>query len=713
MPIGHPGIRHSVPRLLFRPLVLLTACIVIAGAGLAWFMVRTVIQERTVAAQEIRDAATAAASRIAEGIVGEFERLERGLRAPGADQSGAVPATPAAGGSERRSDDSVLLIARAGDAAAWPAGRVLYELEQAAPRVDEPAWPAALRAAEALEIRASDIAGAIAAYRAMLGGTASVPQLHLAVQQRLARSLRKAGRAAEALAVLKQIADEYRSDSSASVAAAWYDRCALIRETGDSPGDDRRQEARDGQSGSGSGGDSAGDACAVEFYAALVDGRWRLEKPLYEFYADSARRWTQALAGRADVARLIAGETSRLALTASAQAALRTWRAEPRHAPVGHLVLTDHTSPIVAAWRTSGQDGAVLLVLGPAAAATRVFAPLVDRYAAGHAVSISMNRFVVFPLSGGETGRAGNARDVAAASAQDAVTITAEDGPIVWRVTARPDAAPDARRGVTTRTGVYLGTLALMLLSVALAGYVAIRTMRQELEVARLKSEFVSTVSHEFRSPLSAISHLAELLDAGRVSDEERKREYYRLILGESGRLRRLVENLLNFARIEEGRQQFQLEPMNVGRWLRQAVDEFQANSAAAGKKIVVEGAPDLPSVRADAQAMTTVLGNLLDNAVKYSPDAPCVWVEAGVAAGAVEICVRDEGVGIDAEDQAHVFERFYRARDAGTVAGTGLGLALVQRIVAAHGGTVDVESRPGKGSTFRVRLPAFDEEQA
>jgi signal transduction histidine kinase len=237
--------------------------------------------------------------------------------------------------------------------------------------------------------------------------------------------------------------------------------------------------------------------------------------------------------------------------------------------------------------------------------------------------------------------------------------------------------------------------------------------VRKELEVARLKSEFVSAVSHEFRSPLSAISHLAELLDAGRVKDEERKREYYGLIRGECGRLRRLVENLLNFARIEEGRQQFRFERMALAPWLRQAVDEFRTSPAAAGKEVVVDLAPDLPPVRADAEAMAVVLGNLLDNAVKYSPDSGRVWVQAGVIGDAVEISVRDQGVGIADEDREHIFDRFYRAHDAGTVAGAGLGLALVQRIVSAHGGTVDVVSRVGEGSTFRVRLPALIQERA
>jgi signal transduction histidine kinase len=695
MPIGQPGIRHSGPRLLWRPLVLLTACIVIAGAGLAWFMVRTVIQERTVAAQEIRDAATAAASRVAERIVPELERLERDLRVTMAEGAGGNNASGPVPGLDRldvTGDDSVLLLVRRDGLAAWPRGRLLYESEPPIPPADEAAWPATLRAAELLEIRTRDYTAANAAYRAMLVQAGSNSPLRLAVQQRLARSLRKAGRATEALAVLEQIIDAHRSNGSPAVAAAWYDRCALIEETG------RRQDLQ---------------TCAVGFYGGLVDGRWRLEKPLYEFYADGARRWTQPLAGRTDVARLIAREASQLALTGAAQAALRAWRAERRREPAGHLVLTDRASPIVVAWRTSGQDEAVLLVLGPGAATTRVFAPLVARYAFGHAVSIATNRVVVYPLSGDEAGRAGTVPAAAAISAPDTATITVEDGPLVWRVTARPDAARDPRRGVTVRTGVYLGTLALMLLSVALAGYFAIRTVRKELEIARLKSEFVSAVSHEFRSPLSAISHLSELLDSGRVKDEERTREYYRLIHGESGRLRRLVENLLNFARIEEGRQQYRLEPIDVAPWLRQATDEFQASPAAAGKEIVVVVAPDLPRLRADAEAMTTVVVNLLDNAVKYSPDSGRVWVQANVVDGEIEIHVRDEGAGIAEEDQAHIFERFFRGRDAGTVAGTGLGLALVQRIVAAHGGTVAVKSRVGEGSTFTVRLPAWRGEEA
>ena len=236
MPIGQPGIRHSGPRLFWRPVVVLTACIIIAGVGLAWFMVRTVIQERTIAAQEIRDAATAAASRVAGGIVPELERIERGLRVTATENVGD--------GGANHGVDSVVLRLQADGTLAWPPGQLLYEPEAGRARIDEPAWPVALRAAELLEIRDRDFAAAIAAYRACLAPPPSNPALRLAVQQRLARSLRKAGRATEALDVLQQIIDADQSDRSPAVAAAWYDRCAIIQEDHSSDNHSRSSSVR-------------------------------------------------------------------------------------------------------------------------------------------------------------------------------------------------------------------------------------------------------------------------------------------------------------------------------------------------------------------------------------------------------------------------------------------------------------------------------------
>ena len=484
---------------------------------------------------------------------------------------------------------------------------------------------------------------------------------------------------------------------------------------------------------------SAADACAVAFYARLADGRWALEAPLYQFYADAARGWIAPLGSRADVTRLIAQERALAGLTQAAGRALEAWQAAGRAADArqaagtrdtagtrdaaGHAVLTDPSPPQVVGWQRTGGGDTLVVALGPRAAERQVWRPIIDRYAQGYRIWIEANRAVV--VAAGETDAAASVT-AAGPEGADSATSTVEDRGVVWRVTARPDPGRGLDRGVRLRRAVYLGTLGLMLASVALAGYFAIRTVRKEFEVARLKSEFISAVSHEFRSPLSAISHLAELLDTGRVSGEARTREYYGLIRGEAGRLRRLVDNLLDFARIEEGRQEYRVEAVDVAVWLQSTVDEFRSSPASSGRAIHVTMAPALPQVRADADALTRALMNLLDNAVKYSPAGASVWIEAqgsaatgdgagfpseaagpGTAAGAtVEIRVRDEGPGIAAEDLPHVFERFYRGRGTESVGGTGLGLALVQRIVEAHGGSVSVDSQAGAGSTFTMALP-------
>lgn len=198
------------------------------------------------------------------------------------------------------------------------------------------------------------------------------------------------------------------------------------------------------------------------------------------------------------------------------------------------------------------------------------------------------------------------------------------------------------------------------------------------------------------------------LLD-GRATDLEKQRSYFRMIVQESDRLTRLVENILDFSRMEEGCKEYQFEPLSPSPWLRKLAADFETEIAASGTAVEATIPDGLPPISADKEALGSAVRNLLDNAVKYSPGGKRIWLDAETAGDKVRIVVRDRGVGISEDDRKHIFDRFYRADGeiSKRVKGAGLGLSLVKHIVTAHGGTVECESRVGEGSTFTIRLPA------
>ncbi len=240
-------------------------------------------------------------------------------------------------------------------------------------------------------------------------------------------------------------------------------------------------------------------------------------------------------------------------------------------------------------------------------------------------------------------------------------------------------------------------------------GYLIGRAVARELAVARLQSDFVAAVSHEFRTPLTALRQLAELLAKGRVNSEEVRQQYYEVLEHESARLHKLVEGLLKFGRIEAGAMRLQLEVIDTARFLDALVGEFERESERYGCQVELNANGPVPPVRADREALGYVIWNLLDNAVKYSPECRSVWVDLAEENGCVAIRVRDRGVGIPKDDQRRIFQKFVRGESAKTlgVPGTGIGLAVAQRIMAEHGGDIRLESAPGAGSTFTVVLPA------
>jgi signal transduction histidine kinase len=250
-----------------------------------------------------------------------------------------------------------------------------------------------------------------------------------------------------------------------------------------------------------------------------------------------------------------------------------------------------------------------------------------------------------------------------------------------------------------------LGILLLVILAGSVTTY---RLMRRESEVARLKADFVANVSHDLKTPLSVIRMFGETLELGRVTDPAQRQEYYRVITRESERLSRLIDNVLDFSRIEGGRRTYERAPAPVEPLVRESLEPFAYPLARGGFKVEVDVAPDLPDVTMDAAAIGQALSNLIDNAIKYSGERRALRVAAALVGGELALSVSDDGIGIPPDEHARIFEKFYRVGHSDTQGrrGSGVGLALVRHVAEAHHGRVTVESRPGTGSRFTILLP-------
>ncbi|MEK7406671.1 MAG: HAMP domain-containing sensor histidine kinase [Acidobacteriota bacterium] len=251
-------------------------------------------------------------------------------------------------------------------------------------------------------------------------------------------------------------------------------------------------------------------------------------------------------------------------------------------------------------------------------------------------------------------------------------------------------------------------TLALVVAATMFGAYLLWRDLRRELRLADVRSRFVSGVSHELKTPLTAIRMFAETLQMGRSQDPRVQAEYLDTIVSECERLSRLVDDVLSFSKIEQGKKTYRFRPMHLAEVVQSAARTLRHSLAQQGFQLRVEAADGLPPLAADRDALEQAILNLLSNAMKYSGDSRVVELELKQAGGEALIRVTDHGVGIAPEHQPRIFEKFYRAptRENQLVPGTGLGLTLVEQTAKAHGGRVEVESAPGAGSTFTIRLP-------
>jgi len=277
-----------------------------------------------------------------------------------------------------------------------------------------------------------------------------------------------------------------------------------------------------------------------------------------------------------------------------------------------------------------------------------------------------------------------------------------------WRVALYQPRGVSPEEAVQRQTMLFTAAFVLLLVVIVLGLGATYRVVRRESEMARLKSDFVANVSHDLKTPLSLIRMFAETLELGRVTDEAARREYYGVITRESERLTRLIDNVLDFSRIEGGRQRYDIFPSAVEPLIQEVLEAFRYPLVQQGFKVDVVIEPDLPEVPLDPAAIRQALANLVDNAIKYSGARRRLTVSARRAGAEVRIEVADEGIGIPPAEVQRIFEKFYRVGRSETQGrrGSGVGLALVKHIAEAHGGRVSVSSRHDSGSRFTLHLP-------
>ena len=518
---------------------LFSVTMALPGILLAFLGARALYQERRLADQQVRERLERTADRTLRELEQELARWQLAVDQASQDpRLERLPLPPGTGGDSLDVPGAAVFVAREGDSLrAFPPGQLLYSLESVPVALSQNGpHPGLLAEAEGSEIRDKDYPRAIASYRRLLA--AGGPADRAFVVHRLARTHRKAGLNDAALRLFHEL--EGSSSRIGGVPAellAKYEICAIRAE---------QRSMADLATG------------ALELYQGLVAGRWPIDKSRYLFYSESARGWLGAAdPDSRELLPLQETEKRKLALTRAVEQVLENAASggsdRSRRAPGLLDVEPLHRPRAVAAL----SRGALL--------------------AAG--------------LRGGVGRRPGSdpgdapGRAPAGSAPPDRPRLVATrnlaDLGLPWRLEVRPRRPELLYADLARRQKLYLTMLLLVMALLGFGGYLTLRTVRKEMEVARLKSEFVSAVSHEFRSPVTGIRQLAEILLRGQPS-EERRRQYYELIGHESDRLARLVENVLDFSRMEEGRKEYRLEPLEAGAWLRAVVEEFRAEVAAA-----------------------------------------------------------------------------------------------------------------------------------
>jgi two-component system phosphate regulon sensor histidine kinase PhoR len=297
-----------------------------------------------------------------------------------------------------------------------------------------------------------------------------------------------------------------------------------------------------------------------------------------------------------------------------------------------------------------------------------------------------------------------------------------------WRVQVSPSASDELTARVQNRAMLELVMVVLSCAVIVLGVATILLAAERERRISSLKSDFVANVSHELKTPLALVRMFGEMLQSGRVASEEKRQQYLDIIVGESERLSALIENVLDFARVEKGRQAYDFAEGDVGDAVAKAVGVYRNRAEREGVELAIELEPDLPHARIDERAIQLAVINLIDNALKYARGSEVVTVRVRRESGAIVVRVVDRGPGVPPEDRERIFERFVRGSTAraapppgaAPIRGSGIGLALVKHIAESHGGRAWVDdARPhvglgaptgrpeqGGGASFAISIP-------
>jgi signal transduction histidine kinase len=650
-----------------------TATLAVA-ATLGWLGWRLLELDRALLAQRLQERLESAADLVAATLQQQLSDTRARL----AGVAGLSPADFASAASREGAslaDEALLVILAADRVDAYPPSRLLYY-----PIVSAPAEPpdALFSPGETVEYERNDYESALAAFRQAAASGDSA--LRAGTLFRVARALHKANRLDDALATYAELArlEETTIGGVASDLLARHARCTLLAQLG------QARQLHD-------------EARALS--ADLQRGRWRVRRAAYRFYAEETARWLGDEG--TEVQNPVESQRKR-ALAAGVEALWHQWRVAPeglggQGRNEGRASLLVQDANLLLVWRATPDRRLVALVAGLSH---------IERAWLAGVLALMENQGLRLALADHD-GRLVSGQ-WASRDTQQALRTSAETE-LPWTLQVVSVDPSAARIELDSRRRLLLAGLSLTVLVVLLGGYLTARAITRELQLARLQSSFVSAVSHEFRTPVASLRQMSELLAEGRVSSDARRQQYFDALRRESERLGHLVEGLLDFGRMEAGAREYRFEKIDPGKLVQEVSAEFGQGASERGYQLELAVSEELPPVRADWEALGRALWNLLDNAAKYSPTGKTIWVDARFINGQVHVDVRDQGIGIAPDDQRKIFDKFVRGANARSLGarGTGLGLTMVQRTVAAHGGSVHVESRPGEGSTFTIILPA------